>query len=127
MRPRLYQRMLALGKRAGVNNAHPHRFRDTLAVDLLSRGASPYDVAKMLGDTNLDYGCRTRVTFGRNHLLRRSVSIINSGRACKPDSVRRCSAHGALQTAAIIPLGPGSHRDSSSLPEGFRFTRLAPT
>ena len=50
-RPRLYQRMLALGKRAGVANAHPHRFRDTLAVDMLVRGASPYDVAKMLGDT----------------------------------------------------------------------------
>src|SRR5439155_21014121 len=50
-RPRLYQRMLALGKRAGVPNAHPHRFRDTLAVDMLTRGASPYDVAKMLGDT----------------------------------------------------------------------------
>lgn len=43
--------MLALGKRAGVAGAHPHRFRDTLAVDMLSRGASPYDVAKMLGDT----------------------------------------------------------------------------
>ncbi len=50
-RPRLYQRMLAVGKRAGVPNAYPHRFRDTLAVDMLSRGASPYDVAKMLGDT----------------------------------------------------------------------------
>jgi integrase len=50
-RPRLYQRMLALGQRSGVPNAHPHRFRDTLAVDLLMRGASPYDVAKMLGDT----------------------------------------------------------------------------
>jgi integrase len=50
-RPRLYQRMLALGKRAGILSAHPHRFRDTLAVDMLSRGASPYDVAKMLGDT----------------------------------------------------------------------------
>ncbi len=50
-RPRLYQRMLALGKRAGVAGAHPHRFRDTLAVDMLNRGASPYDVAKMLGDT----------------------------------------------------------------------------
>jgi integrase len=50
-RPRLYQRMLALGKRAGVPAAHPHRFRDTLAVDMLTRGASPYDVAKMLGDT----------------------------------------------------------------------------
>jgi integrase len=50
-RPRLYQRMLALGKRAGVQNAHPHRFRDTLAVDMLLRGGSPYDVAKILGDT----------------------------------------------------------------------------
>jgi integrase len=50
-RPRLYQRTVALGRRAGVLNVHPHRFRDTFAVDLLLRGASPYDVAKMLGDT----------------------------------------------------------------------------
>src|SRR5262249_15994122 len=50
-RPRLYQRIRALGKRAGVPNAHPHRFRDTLAVDMLARGGSPYDAAKMLGDT----------------------------------------------------------------------------
>jgi integrase len=50
-RPRLYQRILALGRRAEVLDAHPHRFRDSFAVDLLSRGASPYDVAKLLGDT----------------------------------------------------------------------------
>lgn len=50
-RPRLYERMLALGRRAGVPDAHPHRFRDTLAVEMLTRGASPYDAAKMLGDT----------------------------------------------------------------------------
>jgi integrase len=50
-RPRLYQRMVAVGKRAGVENCHPHRFRDTFAVDMLLRGASPYDVAKLLGDT----------------------------------------------------------------------------
>ena len=50
-RPRLYERILALGRRAGVLGAHPHRFRDTYAVDLLARGASPYDVAKLLGDT----------------------------------------------------------------------------
>jgi integrase len=50
-RPRLYRRMAALGRRAGVANVHPHRFRDTFAVNLLLRGASPYDVAKMLGDT----------------------------------------------------------------------------
>ena len=43
--------MLALGKRAGVPNAHPHRFRDTLSVDMLEKGASPCDVAKTLGDT----------------------------------------------------------------------------
>lgn len=50
-RPAIYQRVVALGKRAGVDNAHPHRFRDTLAVDMLLRGSSPYDVAKILGDT----------------------------------------------------------------------------
>ena len=50
-RPRLYQRTLALGRRGNVAHANPHRFRDTLAVDMLTRGASPYDVAKMLGDT----------------------------------------------------------------------------
>ncbi len=50
-RPRLYYRMKALGNRAGVPNVHPHRFRDTLSVDMLLRGSSAYDVAKLLGDT----------------------------------------------------------------------------
>ncbi len=50
-RPRLYERMMALGRRAGVANSNPHRFRDTLAVELLCEGATPYDVAKVLGDT----------------------------------------------------------------------------
>jgi integrase/recombinase XerD len=50
-RPRLYYRMVALGKRADIPDAHPHRYRDTFAVDMLARGASPYDVAKLLGDT----------------------------------------------------------------------------
>ena len=38
------------------------------------------------------------------------------GQACKPDSVRGADLH--PRSAAIIPLGPGSHQDSSSLPEG---------
>ena len=50
-RKRLYARMLALGKRAGVAGAHPHRFRDTFAVDLLCAGCGIYDVARMIGDT----------------------------------------------------------------------------
>jgi integrase len=49
-RPRLYERVKALGVRAGVPNAHPHRFRDTLAVDTLLHGGGVYDVCKALGD-----------------------------------------------------------------------------
>ena len=43
----------------------------------------------------------------------------NGGRACKPDSVRRTIRESEPHTAAIIPLGHGSHRDSSSLPESY--------
>jgi integrase len=50
-RPRLYAKIQSLGVRAGVTHAHPHRFRDTFAVDLLCAGAGVYDVARMLGDT----------------------------------------------------------------------------
>ena len=50
-RPRLYYRMNALGKRAGVEKANPHRFRDTFAADLLLKGTTPYYVARLLGDT----------------------------------------------------------------------------
>ena len=49
----------------------------------------------------------------------------NGGRACKPDFV----PHASLKRdacAAIIPLGHGSRRDSSSLPEGCSGQRLAP-
>lgn len=49
---RLYQRVLDWGKRAKVVRAHPHRFRDTFAVDILLRGGTISDVAKALGDTS---------------------------------------------------------------------------
>ena len=35
--------------RCGIKGGHPHRFRDTFAVQLLQQGASLYDVAKLLG------------------------------------------------------------------------------
>jgi integrase len=38
-----------LWKHAGVAGAHAHRFRDTFAVGLLAKGASLYDVGKLLG------------------------------------------------------------------------------
>lgn len=49
-RTKLYSIIRKLGDRAGVPNANPHRFRDTLAVDILAKGGTIYDVAKILGD-----------------------------------------------------------------------------
>jgi integrase len=50
-RPRLYERIRALGKRANVADAHPHRFRDSFCVDMLARGVNPYSVARLVGIT----------------------------------------------------------------------------
>lgn len=43
----------AVGKRAGVENVHPHRYRRTLATNLLDRGANIQDVAAILGHADL--------------------------------------------------------------------------
>lgn len=42
-----------IGKKAKVENVHPHRFRRTLATNLLDRGMNIQDVAKILGHTDL--------------------------------------------------------------------------
>jgi integrase len=86
-RPRLYERMLATGRRAGVLNAHPHRFRDTFAVDLLGRGASPYDVAKLLGDT-VDTVEKHYAPFVRE-LRERARRIMESGQGLEITGTQR--------------------------------------
>lgn len=43
-----------LGKRAGVENVHPHRFRRTIATDLLNRGVPIEQVKEFLGHEKLD-------------------------------------------------------------------------
>lgn len=43
----------AIGQRAGVKNVHPHRYRRTLATNLLDRGANIQDVAAILGHADL--------------------------------------------------------------------------
>lgn len=43
-----------LGKRAGVPNVHPHRFRRTIATDLLSRGMPIEQVKEFLGHEKID-------------------------------------------------------------------------
>lgn len=42
-----------LGKKACVENAHPHRYRRTLATNLLDRGMNIQDVAVILGHADL--------------------------------------------------------------------------
>jgi len=43
-----------LGKQSGVKNVHPHRFRRTIASDLLSRGMHIEEVKELLGHEKLD-------------------------------------------------------------------------
>lgn len=43
-----------LGKEAGVKNVHPHRFRRTIATELLSRGMHIEEVKELLGHEKLD-------------------------------------------------------------------------
>lgn len=43
-----------LGRRAGVDNVHPHRFRRTIATDLLTRGMKIEEVKEFLGHEKLD-------------------------------------------------------------------------
>lgn len=46
-------RLKRLGKAAGVENVHPHRYRRTLATNLLDRGMNIQDVAQILGHADL--------------------------------------------------------------------------
>ena len=50
-RHKLYRVIKDLGKKAGVLNTYPHRFRTTLGCQILEGGGSIFDVAKILGDT----------------------------------------------------------------------------
>ena len=44
----VYERMQEIGKRAGVDDCRPHRFRDTFAVRCLLKGMRIEDVSKLL-------------------------------------------------------------------------------
>lgn len=49
------QRMLReLGKRTGIKKVHPHRFRRTLATDLLRKGMTIEEVSMILGHEKID-------------------------------------------------------------------------
>ena len=43
-----------LGKRAGVSNVHPHRFRRTFATGLANRGMEIQEIKKLLGHSDIN-------------------------------------------------------------------------
>jgi site-specific recombinase XerD len=47
----LWRTLSAVFKRSGVKKVHPHRFRHTLASELLGKGATYEEVAAILGDS----------------------------------------------------------------------------
>lgn len=55
LKPGGIRRMLnKVAKRAGVDNVHPHRFRRTLATNLIHHGMPIQEVARILGHDKLD-------------------------------------------------------------------------
>ena len=60
-----------LGSRAGVKNVHPHRFRRTLATDVLSRGMPLQEASEILGhektDTTLIYITTSKAAIKASH------------------------------------------------------------
>lgn len=55
MTPSGIRKMLkVLGRRAGVENVHPHRFRRTLATSLINHGMAIQEVSRILGHDQLD-------------------------------------------------------------------------
>jgi len=48
------KRLNELGKKAGVENVHPHRFRRTLATNLINHGMPIQEVASILGHDNIN-------------------------------------------------------------------------
>ena len=48
------KRLNEIGERAGVENVHPHRFRRTLATNLISHGMPIQEVASVLGHDNVE-------------------------------------------------------------------------
>lgn len=60
-----------LGSRAGVKNVHPHRFRRTLATDVLARGMPLQEASEILGhektDTTLIYSTTSKAAIKASH------------------------------------------------------------
>lgn len=53
-RTKLAEMFQGIGKRAGVANVHPHRFRHTFAIEYLKNGGNAFALQAMLGHNSLE-------------------------------------------------------------------------
>ena len=53
-RQALLQLINGIGKRAGVPDAHPHRYRHTFVINCLRSGGDPYTLQALLGHETME-------------------------------------------------------------------------
>lgn len=75
-RTKLAEMCSNIGKRAGVLNVHPHRFRHTFAIQYLRNGGNAYTLQAMLGHSTLE--------MVRHYLKLAEVDVDNAHRRASP-------------------------------------------
>jgi len=77
----LLKLIVRMGERAGVENAHPHRFRHTFAINYLLNGGDAYSLQRILGHSTMEMVNRyldfSRTNIGEIHRKASPVSNWN--------------------------------------------------
>ena len=51
---RMLKLLYSIGRRAGVEDTHPHRFRHTFAISFLRNGGDPWSLQMILGHSTME-------------------------------------------------------------------------